>query len=59
MLSYHQWPGYISYNKQKHALRATRDKQSVSLAKVALHVAEVIKEFINVRPLPHTLYRLP
>ena len=46
-----QWPGYDSYNKQKHALRATRVKQSVNLAKVATHVAEVMKEFINVRLL--------
>ncbi|KAI0089612.1 hypothetical protein BDY19DRAFT_113380 [Irpex rosettiformis] len=42
-----EWPGYDSYNKQKHALRATRLKQSVSLAKVATHVAEVMKDFIN------------
>ncbi|KAI0797328.1 hypothetical protein BC629DRAFT_1503137 [Irpex lacteus] len=42
-----EWPGYESYNKQKHALRATREKQSVNLAKVATHVAEVMKEFIN------------
>lgn len=44
-----QWPGYESFNKQKHALRATRQKQSVSLQKVALHVAEVMKDFIQVR----------
>lgn len=43
-----QWPGYGPYSKQKHARGATRDKQSVSRAKVAAHVAEVMREFISV-----------
>jgi len=42
-----EWPGYDSFNKQKHALRATRAKESVSLHKIALHVAEVMKAFIQ------------
>ena len=43
-----QWPGYGSFNRQKHALRATREKESVTRAKMAVHVAEVIKDFIQV-----------
>ncbi|KAI0689334.1 hypothetical protein BC835DRAFT_1369370 [Cytidiella melzeri] len=42
-----EWPGYDSYNKQKHALRATREKQSVCLSKIATHVAEVMQEFVK------------
>lgn len=43
-----QWPGYIAFGKQKHALRATREKESITLAKMAIHVAEVMKDFIEV-----------
>lgn len=43
-----QWPGYGSFNRQKHALRATREKESVTRAKMAVHVAEVMKDFIQV-----------
>ncbi|KAJ3542970.1 hypothetical protein NM688_g5916 [Phlebia brevispora] len=44
-----EWPGYGSFNRQKHALRATREKESVTRAKMAVHVAEVMKDFIQVR----------
>lgn len=40
----------MSFNKQKHALRATREKQSITRAKMATQVAEVMKDFIEVRP---------
>ena len=46
-----QWPGYMGFNKQKHALRATRIKESITRAKMAIHVAEVMKEFIEVGSL--------
>ncbi|KIP02796.1 hypothetical protein PHLGIDRAFT_37731 [Phlebiopsis gigantea 11061_1 CR5-6] len=42
-----EWPGYMGFNKQKHALRATRVKESITRSKMAIHVAEVMKEFIE------------
>ncbi|KAF7797982.1 hypothetical protein EIP86_009189 [Pleurotus ostreatoroseus] len=49
-----KWPGYGSFNRQKHALRATREKESVTRAKMAVHVAEVIKDFIQEMESMHT-----
>ncbi|EKM57257.1 uncharacterized protein PHACADRAFT_254932 [Phanerochaete carnosa HHB-10118-sp] len=42
-----EWPGYGAFGKQKHALRATREKESITRAKMAIHVAEVMKDFIE------------
>lgn len=42
-----EWPGYVAFGKQKHALRATREKESITRAKMAIHVAEVVKDFIE------------
>ncbi|GJE93138.1 hypothetical protein PsYK624_092970 [Phanerochaete sordida] len=48
-----EWPGYVAFGKQKHALRATREKESITRAKMAIHVAEVMKDFIDeMGPLP-------
>lgn len=51
-----KWPGYGSFNKQKHALRATQQKEAVTRAKMAVHVAEVMKDFIEVRTLTCTTH---
>ncbi|KAF7794213.1 hypothetical protein EIP86_005345 [Pleurotus ostreatoroseus] len=53
-----EWPGYPSFNQHKYARRKKGGSNSVMLAEVAKHVAEVMSAFIkeNVEFIPDNEY---